>query len=147
MFTLAETYDTSTGRWQTSPHIPNDGAGKQPAECSTVTWLSLPEPEARHGLAGDVVRTIEPHPREKDWTGSSNHDLGSRNFPRADRQLARQTGSLSHWGGAGQATAKDGKRQVSEAEKCEDDLSAARKGVLQVKYQQEPLKAAGWEEP
>jgi len=34
---------------------------------------------------------------------------------------------------------------VSEAEKCEDDPSAARKGMLQVKYQQEPLKAAGRE--
>jgi hypothetical protein len=40
---------------------PDGGAGKEPPEHSTVTWPEAPEPEAYHGLAGDVVRAIEAH--------------------------------------------------------------------------------------
>src|SRR5262249_21951942 len=41
---------------------PKDVAGDTASTASTASaWPSPPEPEAYHGLAGDIVRAIEPH--------------------------------------------------------------------------------------
>ncbi len=76
MLTQTETYDASTGSWQTSPHIANGKSGKEPPEKRGLGWPERPAPEAYYGLAGDVVGAIEPY-SEADPVALLAHELVS----------------------------------------------------------------------
>ena len=52
------------------------GAARESSEQPAVTWPDPPAPEAYYGLAGDVVRAIEPH-SEADPVGECSFTLMS----------------------------------------------------------------------
>jgi hypothetical protein len=54
-----EAYDKQSDSWQIIP--PEEAKGAQSPEPPKVIWPEPPAPEAYYGLAGDVVRAIEPH--------------------------------------------------------------------------------------
>jgi hypothetical protein len=54
-----ETFDAQTDAWQTVP--PHEPKGVQSPEAPKVAWPEPAAPEAYYGLAGDVVKAIEPH--------------------------------------------------------------------------------------